>query len=120
MNKVKSIVNILIIFIIIGMLAGSVYANLGNTVLYNCIVMHKVYTLKLSVFMLGMTFLGLIFGFTLCSLVNSRTQKLCNAYQKRNENIVVQSESDKAEIATLEAKIQTLETALQSMINKNK
>ena len=42
-----------------------------------------------------------------------------NAYQKRHETTSIEKDSDKARIKTLEAKIATLETALESALKKD-
>ena len=55
----------------------------------------------------------------LCAFLNTKVNALVDAYQKRHENISIQNDSDKAKIAALEAKIATLETALESAL-KNK
>ena len=52
----------------------------------------------------------------MCLLLKAKTDELCSAYQKRHENISVEKDENQAKIAALEAKIQTLEAALDSAL----
>ena len=63
--------------------------------------------------------LGYLAGAALCALYKAKSDALCNAYQKRHENISIEKDNNDAKIATLEAKIATLEIALDKAL-KNK
>lgn len=93
------------------------YSNLDKTVEYTCPIMQKVYTTQLNLFAFVVLAGGYAAGYALCCFVKSNMANMCSAYQKRSENISIASESDKASIAALQAKIETLETALKSALD---
>lgn len=119
MNKFKAIEKTLYILVnlaVIGGFAAFLYFNSAKTAEYFCPIMHKVYTAKL-VYIALMIFVPAYFsGAAMCAFAKSKTDELCSAYQKRHENISIAKDSDTARIATLEAKIQTLEAALESAL----
>lgn len=92
--------------------------NFDKTSEYFCPIMQKVYTTNLVYILLGISAAAYISGFSLCLLLKSKTDKLCDAYQKRHESISAEKDNDNAKIAALQAKIKTLETALESALKK--
>ena len=67
----------------------------------------------------GFLIIGYVAGASICALFKAKSDALCNAYQKRHENISIEKDNNDAKIATLEAKIATLEIALEKAL-KNK
>lgn len=95
------------------------YINYPNIVTYKCIFNQKVYNLSLGIIAMIFTVAGNMAGFLYSIVLQENIVKMCSAYQKKNENISVKSEEDSARIKTLEAKIATLETALQAALKKD-
>jgi len=93
--------------------------NFDRTTEYFCAAIQQVYSTKLIYLTLSFSVIGFILGFLFNKLLTSKVSDMCNAYQKRHESVSIQNDSDKAKIATLEAKIATLEVALESAL-KNK
>lgn len=92
------------------------YFNFEKNTEFFCPIMQKVYTTKL-VYITGLMFFAAqVGGFALSAFFKSGVTALCDAYQKRHENISIEKDSDKAKIAALEAKIATLETALEAAL----
>lgn len=98
-------------------LVGFVIFNLDKTVSYTCPVMQKVYTTQLNYLILAVYVIAYIGGYAFCAFFKTKVSDMCNAYQKRHENISITNETDKARINTLEAKILTLETALKAALD---
>lgn len=95
------------------------YFNFNTAAGFFCPLMQKVYTTKL-IYILSLYLLaGFIIGVLFSAIRQFKVNDLCNAYQKRHENNSVEKDTDKAKIAALEAKIATLEAALDSALNKN-
>lgn len=118
-KNIEKSLYILINFLVIAGFIAFVYSNWEKTVEYICPVMQKVYTTKL-VYLISVLFcLAYAAGFALCMFIKSKTEALCSAYQKRHENISAANDESSSRISALEAKIQTLETALESAL-KNK
>lgn len=120
MNKnIEKYMYILLETLVIIGFAVFAYYNFDKTVQFFCPIMQKVYTTKL-VYLSAMIFIASqLGGYALSSFRKTKVTALCNAYQKRHENISVEKDSDKAKITALEAKIATLETALEAAL-KNK
>lgn len=120
MNKsVEKLLYISIQIIVLGAFAAFLYFNSDKMTQYFCPLMQKVYTSKLiyiSLLIFGAAYAAGWFG---CTLAKTKIAEKCSAYQKRHENISIEKDTDKARIAALEAKIATLETALDSAL-KNK
>ena len=76
------------------------------------------YTIKLLIIPITFFVTAYIAGYFACSFFKSKTDDLCNAYQKRHENISIEKDNNDAKIATLEAKIQTLEVALEQALKR--
>lgn len=118
-NSILKYMYILLLCLILLGIGVFFYFNFSNSVEFFCPIMQKVYTTKLiyilSLFLLAGFTIGVLFS----AIKQFKVNNLCNAYQKRHENISVEKDSDKAKIAALEAKIATLETALASALNKN-
>ncbi len=96
-----------------------IYFNKNASVSYFCPVMQKMYTTKLIYLAILIFVISHTAGFALCAFFKTKVSALVDAYQKRHENISIQKDSDNAKIAALEAKIATLEAALESAL-KNK
>lgn len=120
MNKTiqKYIYILLEVTILIGF-GAFIFFNKDTSISYYCPLMQKTYTTNfvyISLFLFVVSHFG---GYMLCAFLNTKVNALVDAYQKRHENISIQNDSDKAKIAALEAKIATLEIALESAL-KNK
>lgn len=92
--------------------------NFDKTAEFFCPIMQKVYTTNLVYILLGISAAAYISGISFCMLLKSKTDKLCDAYQKRHESISAEKDNDNAKIAALQAKIDTLEIALESALKK--
>ena len=110
---------ILLLCLILVCIGISIYYNFNNITEYFCPIMQKVYTTKLIYIMSLFFVLGVATGLLFGNIKRFKVNNLCNAYQKRHENISIEKDSDKAKISALEAKIATLEAALDSALNKN-
>lgn len=119
MNNLKKTLYITVNFLFFIGITVFICFNFDKTTDYFCPIMQKVYTthmyILIAIFSLG----AYLSGYFLSSLRKITMKALCNAYEKRHENISVQKDNDSAKIATLEAKIKTLEVALESAL-KNK
>ena len=93
------------------------YFNKNTTVTFFCPIMQKMYVTKMIYLALFIFLLSHTAGFALCAFFKTRVSALVDAYQKRHENISIEKDTDKAKIAALEAKIATLETALNNALN---
>lgn len=62
---------------------------------------------------------GLVVGALWAGTFHISTQKKLKEYQRKLEKTCVQSDSDSSKVEVLEAKIQTLEKALQSALESN-
>lgn len=103
------------LLVIVGFLLFS-YFNFDKSTEFLCPIMQKVYTTKLVYLLAFIFILAQVGGFALSAFLKAKVSALCDAYQKRNENISIEKDSDKAKIAALEAKIATLETALDAAL----
>lgn len=110
---------ILLLCLILLSIGVFIYFNFNNITEFFCPVMQKVYTTKLIYITSLFFIIGFIGGGLFSTIKQMKVNNLCNAYQKRHENISIEKDSDKAKIAALEAKIATLEAALDSALNKN-
>ena len=117
----KNITNLVYIFLNFFVIAGFilfVYFNFDKMTNYYCFILQKEYTTKLYILSSMIFVAAYLSGFMLCKVLNSKTNQLCNAYQKRHENISIENDENSAKIASLQAKIETLETALNKALNK--
>lgn len=115
-NTILRGIYLFINIIIFAGLAAFCYFNMDKTAEYFCPLMQKTYTTHL-IFLVSMIFAAAyVAGYAACSIFKQKLSDKCNAYEKRHENISVANESDKARIQTLEAKIETLETALKNAL----
>lgn len=109
----------LILFIIFNaLIVLFAWTNFSNSVTYTCMFNHANYTISLGIFTLMLGLFANMAGFLYAIVLKSNVTDLCKAYQKKNENISVKSEADSAKIEVLEAKIASLETALDAALNK--
>ena len=116
-NIKKYMLIIFEILILIGIGFFSYY-NFNQDVQFFCFLMQKVYVTKLIFLALFFAILGFAAGFILRTIAGLKVAQMCDAYQKRHENISIEKEDDKARIGVLEAKIKTLETALEAALKK--
>ena len=120
MNKtIEKYAYLLIDIVVFAAFVVFIYFNKNATVSYFCPLMQKMYTTKLIYLALFIFLVSHCAGFALCAFFKTKVSALVDAYQKRHENISIEKDSDKAKIAALEAKIATLEAALDSAL-KNK
>ena len=118
MNKtIEKYLYISIEIVVTLMFLAFVYFNFSKEVQYFCPIMQKTYTTKLVYLALLIFAAAQAGGFCLSAFLKTKVDALCNAYQKRHESISVEKDNDKAKIAALEAKISTLEAALDSALN---
>lgn len=118
-NTISKYMYILLLCLILVCIGIFIYYNFNNMTEFFCPIMQKVYTTKL-IYILSIFFIiGIATGLLISAIKQFKVNNLCNAYQKRHENISIEKDSDKAKIAMLEAKIATLEAALDSALNKN-
>ena len=115
-KNIEKTLYILINFAVIVSFLAFVYFNFDRVIDYFCFIMQKTYTTKLVLLSAFLFVCAYISGFCMCLLLKAKTDELCSAYQKRHENISVEKDENKAKIAALEAKIQTLEAALDSAL----
>ncbi len=109
----------LILFIIFNaLIVLFAWTNFSNSVTYTCMFNHANYTISLGIFTLMLGLFANMAGFLYAIVLKSNVTDLCKAYQKKNENISVKSEADSAKIKVLEAKIASLEAALDAALNK--
>ena len=118
-KKIEKAINIIVN--ILSFLLISTFVFLNNPRIYdisNPFDLHT-YTVKVILIPIVVFVCAYISGYMACALIKSKTDDLCNAYQKRHESISIEKDNNNAKIATLEAKIETLEVALQQAL-KNK
>lgn len=115
-KSIEKMLYILVNIAVVAVFVAFLYANIDKSVEYFCPIMQKVYTTKLVYIALMIYIAANFAGFAMCAIIKSKTDELCNAYQKRHENISIAKDSDSARIATLEAKIDTLEAALEAAL----
>ena len=97
----------------------SIYNNSDTITSYYCAILKKALSIKLIYLTILFFIVGFCSGYIFNTILKSKLFKLFNAYQKRHETTQINQDNDKARIATLEAKIATLEVALDSAL-KNK
>ncbi len=120
MNKtIEKYMYLIIEIAIVLAFTAFIYFNKTTYVTYFCPFMQKMYTTKLIYPALLIFACSHIAGFALCAFFKTKVSALVDAYQKRHENISIEKDTDKAKISALEAKIATLEAALDSAL-KNK
>ena len=120
MNKtIEKYIYLLIEIVIVASFAVFLYFNRNETVTYFCPIMKNTYSTQLIYFCIMIFVMSHVAGYALCAFFKTKVSALVDAYQKRHENISIEKDSDKAKIAALEAKIATLEAALDSAL-KNK
>ena len=118
MNKtIEKYIYIAIELLITAAFIVFLYFNFNQRIEFFCPIMQKVYTTKLVYISFLLFIFAQIAGFSLCSFFKTNVEALCNAYQKRHDNISVKNDEDKAKIEVLQAKIQTLEAALEQALN---
>ena len=96
-----------------------IYVNHSYKVTYVCILNNNVYTLPLSLMAILFVFTGMIMGFLSSKITSSRNQQNGSAHARNNDSRSGTSEEDTAKLTALEAKIKTLETALDAALNKD-
>ena len=116
-KKIENFLYLLIFSAVIVSFAVFSYYNFGNKADFFCFVMQKNFTANLVYIALLFLAAGFAAGYSLCAFLKSGIDKLCSAYQKKHENISIEKDCDKAKINALEAKIATLEAALELALN---
>lgn len=69
--------------------------------------------------LISIFFVGVVIGFVIGMLFYLRSQKRLKEYQRKLEKTSVQSSEDTSRVAVLESKIEVLEKALKSALEKN-
>ncbi len=120
MNKtIEKYIYLFIEIIVVAAFLCFIYFNRNIDISYFCPIMQKVYTTKFIYLALFIFIISNAAGYAFCCFFKTKVSALVDAYQKRHENISIEKDTDKAKIAALEAKIATLETALDNAL-KNK
>ncbi len=114
-NAMYLILNILVISITVAF----TFFNFNREIIFTCPLMQTTFITKMVYIVWAFLIIGYVAGVCLCALFKAKSDALCNAYQKRHENISIEKDNNDAKIATLEAKIATLELALAKAL-KNK
>ncbi len=118
MNKnIEKFLYILIFTAIVICFGIFCYFNFGLKTEFFCFIMQKTYITNLVYLSALFLAAGFAAGYSLCAFIKMKLDNLCDAYQKRHENISIEKDTDKAKISALEAKIATLEAALESALN---
>lgn len=115
-KRVQKPLYILIELLILVGFGVFIYFNLDKTVEFFCPLMQKVYTTKLIYLTILHAVMAFIAGYVFCAILKTKVTELCEAYQKRHENTSIEKDGDKAKIDVLEAKIKTLEAALEAAL----
>lgn len=115
-KQIEKYLYILVELLIITAFCVFIYFNIDKSAQFFCPLMQKTYTAKLIYLTILHGALGFAAGYILCALLRTKVTELCEAYQKRHENISIQNDGDKARIEVLEAKIKTLEAALDAAL----
>lgn len=118
-NTIIKYMYILIEILILCGLIVFIYNNIDKSTEVFCTIMQKVYTTKLIYIAISFFVVGAIGGYIFNEILKSKMAQMYVAYQKRHESTSIEKDSDRARISTLEAKIATLEAALDAAL-KNK
>lgn len=81
-------------------------------------VLRGAHSLPLAYLILGIFAMGLASGLVCAMAFSIPVQKKLKEYQRRLEKTSVQTDEDSSRVAVLEAKIATLEKALDNALNK--
>ena len=115
-KNIEKLLYILINLIVFAGIALFIYFNASRSVEFFCPLMQRTFSTKLIYLTIIHFAAAYIAGIAICAFIKSKTDELCNAYQKRHENISIEKDENVAKIAALEAKIETLEAALESAL----
>lgn len=108
-----------IAFVITMAVLYSVYVNVSNISGVICPVTVEKYNMSIGYFQFITFFIGIVTGtLFLKSYFDGKIETL-NAYKRKCEKLSVQSDTDETKVQALEAKIKTLEIALENAL-KNK
>ena len=116
--NIRNTIYLTICLTIIAFLSFILYTNCSSNTQFTISFMQKVYTLSFVLYTILISIISGILGYFICCIAKSKSEQLCNAYQKKHENIKLEKDTDTAKIATLEAKIKTLEVALAKALGK--
>lgn len=94
-----------------------IYINYPTRVDLLCPLAQEPYEISLGVLILILVFTSEVIGMMYTIALRMNLTKMFNAYQKRNESISVKHEESTDRVKALEAKIETLETALKSALD---
>ena len=118
-KRIEKIIYILINILAFGGLSLFIFFNHPRIIDITSPLNLQTHIIKLIYISLFSFVSAYIAGITACLLIKSKTDDLCNAYQKRHESISIENDNSNAKIAALEAKIKTLEAALESALKKD-
>lgn len=117
-KNIQKKIYILLSIAILLFIAYFVFLNNPRILLITNPLKVEAYDVSANIVFICIAVLSYIAGVLNGLLFKSKTDELCQAYEKRHENISIQKDSNDAKIATLEAKIATLEAALEKALNK--
>lgn len=118
-NRIFKSLYVLTEIILIAIIVVSIYFNYDKTTDYYCAILQSTYHTKLIYLTTTFVIIGFIAGYIFNQILKTKMFDLFEAYQKRHESSSIQKDTDNAKILRLEAKIATLEAALESAL-KNK
>ena len=118
-KNIEKLTYIILNFFAITITIAFTFFNFNREIIFTCPLMQTTYITKMVYIVWGFLIIGYVAGASICALFKVKSDALCNAYQKRHENISIEKDNNDAKIATLEAKIATLEIALEKAL-KNK
>ena len=92
------------------------YINMPNIVTIMCPFEHVEFDMSLSHLVFVMYIGGAVAGFSFAAFNYAGKMNSLNAYKRKFEKMSVQSDCDETKVQALEAKIQTLEAALENAL----
>ncbi len=95
-----------------------IYVNFPNEIAFNCPLAQETYHISLGLFLLIIMIIAELAGVMYAIGLQENLAKMFSAYQRKSESISVKHEESTDKIKALEAKIETLEAALKSALDK--
>ena len=117
-KNIEKTLYIFINIIVIAIAIAFTFFNFNREIIFTCPIKQTTYITQMAYIVWAFLIIGYVAGASVCALIKAKSDALCNAYQKRHENISIEKDHNDAKIATLEAKIATLETALEKALKK--
>ena len=113
----------LLIVLLVEVIAVAVYVmlfadNFSGTLTYTCPFDKNMYTVTYINFAAAAFMAGCVTTLLIYLFMNISEQRVLNAYKKEREKNSVNTAEKDSQIKALENKIKTLETALNSVLNK--